>query len=141
MASVRRETEDIIRPLIEDYLAAPAAIAWQQDLARRHDVLPLFWEWTVVYALAPSGEVVTITTESRDVVDDERLRNMALKQGAKSFAALEWLIPAPPPDALLCQSCEGRGSVGDAIICWCGGTGWLPPTASQMPRAAIAMAR
>lgn len=128
---MERET---IRSLIEEYLAAPAVIAWQQELARRHDVLPLFWEWTVVYALEPSGEVVTITTDAREVVHDERLRNMALTQGAKVFPALEQLIPTPPADALVCESCEGTGTVDDTIICWCGGTGWLPPSAPQMPR-------
>lgn len=134
---MNRETGEIIRSLVGQYLAAPAAIAWQRELARRYHVLPLFWEWTVVYALDASGDVVVITSDALEVVRDERLRNMALKQGAKSFPALEWFVPAPPRDALMCEICEGEGTVHETVICWCGGMGWLPPSASQMPRAHV----
>src|SRR5215212_3845649 len=97
---VKAET---IESLIDQYLATPTDYEWQRDLARRHHVLPLCWDWTVVFALEPSGHVVSIehdvanqANQTRTPVSDERLRNMALKQGSRVFSAIEGLIPERP---------------------------------------------
>lgn len=129
-------SQHLIETLIDQYLSAPTEHEWHHELVRRHHVLPLMWDWTAVFALEPSGQVVTIDYEAEsqhEPVADERLRNMALKQGSRKFAALEQLLPMRPADAKTCPMCNGTGScdelpeqLRDRIVCWCGGMGWIP---------------
>jgi hypothetical protein len=68
----------------------------------------------------------------RRLEDDLRIRNIALFQGSKKYPDLEVLIEKPH-DAHVCEYCQGTGVSPfaeklstDAIVCYCGGLGWIP---------------
>ena len=63
---------------------------------------------------------------------DPRIRNVALFQGSKKYPELEVLIEKPN-DANVCEYCKGTGIAPfaeelntDALVCYCGGLGWVP---------------
>jgi hypothetical protein len=100
----------------------------------RHHVLPLAIEWTGFWGLRADGEILFVDTEDgRDPVteEDERLKRMALFQGAKRYKELEALLPERPDKAWDCPNCLGTGRIEvpgvdpDVLVCYCGGFGWL----------------
>lgn len=138
--------QQVIVRTLEEYLHSNDGPEWERLLAYRFNVLPLMADWTVLFAIRTSGDVITITHDvEKPVVEpvaDERLRNMALKQGSLRFAAIQTLVPQRPDDAFTCESCDGAGTdstlpahLRDRIICWCGGLGWIPSSAARMPHA------
>ena len=90
-------------------------------------------------ALRLDGEIVWVPYEDEpgviEVVPEERLRNMGLFRGTKLHPDLQFLLPSKPPEAIVCPDCRGTGKVpfpesskhlADAVICSCGGIGWVP---------------
>jgi hypothetical protein len=97
-------------------------------------VLPLYWSMSDLYAINARGEVLSVlwdTLHAR-IESDLRSRNIALFQGSKKYPELVDLIEKPD-DAIVCPHCGGTGIdryaaqlKTDAILCYCGGLGWVP---------------
>gem|GEM_PF-948443 len=140
---IDRET---ISQLLAAYLKDATAPAWELRVAQRFGALPLYADWTVVWAVTPNGDVLVIAHDEEDPAaapeTDNRLRNIALFRGGQRWPALAAIIPKRVPDAPTCIACDGTGLVGaelpaklqERLVCWCGGIGWLPVGSSQMPR-------
>jgi hypothetical protein len=90
-------------------------------------------------ALRLDGQIVWVPYENEpgdiEVVPEERLRNLGLFQGTKLHSDLLFLLPSKPPESIVCPDCRGTGKVrfpehwkhlADAVICSCGGIGWVP---------------
>jgi hypothetical protein len=65
---------------------------------------------------------------------DARIRRMVLFHASLKYAALCFLAPVRPHQAVVCLACEGTGILRDVppdiaknVICTCGGLGWLMP--------------
>ena len=102
--------------------------------ASRNSVLPLYVDWTGFWGLRADGEILLVFTEQEQepVVEmDDRIRRIALFQGAKRYSELSPLVPQRPSHAYDCPHCLGTGVIDlpdvgpDVIICYCGGLGWL----------------
>ncbi|MGH9968237.1 MAG: hypothetical protein ACREBG_10455 [Pyrinomonadaceae bacterium] len=138
-----------ITKLIRDYTAESTADPLNlRQLAAEKNVLPLIWDMGGVFAINPSCEIISFPfglnatgdivafpfdeAEKPRVESDLRLRNNALFGGSKKYPELKELI-VKPNDAQLCSSCGGTGIdryaeklKTDAIVCYCGGLGWIP---------------
>ena len=102
--------------------------------------LPLILDMGGCYALRTDGEVVSFAWDEPHglmVVDDERLRNVALHQGSLKYPELKALVPSRPSGAIDCSSCGGTGTTSlgarsvASVICFCGGLGWIPVGSSS----------
>ena len=100
---------------------------------REHEALPLVFGWTQTLAIRADGVLVRWTVEEwpgAQEFDERTWANLALVQGAARYPELTCLIPTRPPGAETCATCRGQGVIPGApkaVICRCGGTGWLPP--------------
>jgi hypothetical protein len=123
-----------------------------RSLAKKLQVLPVHLDMGGCLALQPDGNVVSFLWDEPDHIrtePDERIRNMAYFQGSHKFPGLAVLVPTRPPSAETCSDCGGTGrvsfgpeqdeafarssglEVADAIVCSCGGLGWLPRGSSH----------
>jgi hypothetical protein len=129
---VERRIAEFIGDSSSVHAHAYAAIA-------RLNALPLLFDWTAFMALRLDGQIVWVPydDEPRDikVVREGRLRNMGLFRGTRLHPDLQFLLPSKPPEAIVCPDCRGTGKVpfpegskhlADAVICSCGGIGWVP---------------
>ena len=147
--NISSDLSKLIRKLIKDYVAKPALDPNDlRRLAAEKKVLPLFVDMGGVFAINPSGDIISFPfslNASGDIVAfpfneidqpgvefDPRIRNVALFQGSKKYPELRDLI-VKPDDARVCSSCGGSGIDPyaaklntDAIVCYCGGLGWVP---------------
>lgn len=123
-----------ITTLILEYCSELNAPLHLKRLAKAHNVLPIYVDWTAFFGLRPDGEILLVPTEEEEdpVVElDERYGRLSLFRGARKYAELVVLIPKRPDDARDCPGCEGTGRIPlpgldpDTIICYCGGLGWL----------------
>jgi hypothetical protein len=125
-----------IAGLIEDFVKGSETYSLNlRQLAAAKNVLPLVWDMGGVFTINPSGEIVSFAWGQWDdprIESDLRLRNNALFGGSKKYPELESLI-AKPETARVCPYCQGTGIDSyaeklnaDAIICYCGGLGWVP---------------
>ena len=115
---------------------APKDFRWEIPHVREHAALPVFRGWTETLAIREDGSLVRWSTEGEwpgaRELDEPTWVNLALVQAARLYPELKGLIPARPDDAETCVQCRGTGQVPDlsatlkAVICCCGGTGWLP---------------
>lgn len=129
------EISQRIAELIEDYPVAGDPMPELQKLVAQEKVLPLCCDMGGVLAINVEGEIRSFLWDDTlhgQVEYDPRIRNVALFQGSKKYPELELLIQKPD-DARVCDSCEGTGVEPlakklntDAIVCYCGGLGWLP---------------
>jgi hypothetical protein len=81
------------------------------------------------FGLRTNGQVICWvhdTPNSVRLVEDPRIRNMALFLGSKKYPAIRSLVPARPPEAIECAHCKGTGELPHKVVCYCGGLGWLP---------------
>ena len=139
-----------INKLIQDYIrdSTPDPLNLRQ-LAAEKRVLPLIWDWGGVFAINASGDILSFPfslNASGDAVafpfdnadqdsrleSDLRIRNNTLFGGSKKYPELKELI-VKPDNAQICPSCGGTGVdqyaeklKTDAIVCYCGGLGWIP---------------
>lgn len=98
--------------------------------------LPLYFDMGGVYALKPSGEIVSTSWDEVDILrveNDQRIRNIALFQGSKKYPELSELIDANPNTNRPCPYCKGTGIASlpsgvrsENFVCYCGGLGWIP---------------
>lgn len=124
-----------IAELIEDYPATGESFPELQELVAQERVLPLCWDMGGVLTINVEGEIRSFLWDDTlhgQVEYDPRVRNVALFQGSKKYPELELLI-VKPDNARVCEHCEGTGVEPyakklktDAIVCYCGGLGWLP---------------
>lgn len=124
-----------IAQYIEDYPSTPDATSELCTLVAQENVLPLMCDMGGVYTLSANGEVRSFLWDDTlhgQVEYDPRVINIALFQGSKKYPELESLIEKPA-DARVCESCHGSGIEPkakalntDAIVCYCGGLGWVP---------------
>lgn len=138
-----------ISELIQEFSLATAPDPLKlRDLAAAENVLPLIWDMGGVFAINPGGDVVSFSfsltlngqfvaypwekTEPPRIETDLRIRNNALFGGSKKYPELEPLIEKPD-DARVCPHCGGTGIDSyaeklntNAIVCYCGGLGWIP---------------
>ncbi len=137
-ASQRDQIERRIAEFIDDS-SSVCAHAHARAAIARGNALPLFFDWTGFMALRLDGQIVWIPYDDEpgdiEVVPDERLRNMGLFRGIKLHPELHFLMPSKPSEAIVCPDCRGTGKVpfpehlkhlADAVICSCGGIGWVP---------------
>lgn len=88
-----------------------------------------------VFTVDVNGEIRSFLWDDTlhgQVEFDPRIRNLALFQGSRIYPELGALIEKPE-DARVCPHCEGTGMDSyaerlntDAIVCYCGGLGWIP---------------
>ena len=108
-----------------------------RGLAVNREMLPLFCDMGGCLAIRPDGEIVSFVWDEADklrVEGDTRARNIALFQGSTKYPELKSLIKPASPSARECPHCEGTGveasareaGMGDGVVCYCGGLGWLP---------------
>lgn len=125
-----------IRNRIQEFVSGSEAdSAHLREIAATKNVLPLTWDMGGVFTINPNGEIVSFAWdewENPRVESDLRVRNNALFAGSKKYSELESLIERPKA-ARMCPHCGGSGKDvyseklnSDAIICYCGGLGWIP---------------
>jgi hypothetical protein len=115
------------------------------DAALQHGLALLLHVWGASWGLDAAGQAWRIEW-GHDFGDpcpvspeaEHRHRNAALYQGSLLYPELRPLVPLQPADAHTCPGCGGRGvspegaelqrlTGRDALLCYCGGLGWLPP--------------
>jgi hypothetical protein len=132
----RAVVEGLIEGLPAEGVAMPAEVV---SYGKRERVLPVTWDMAGIYVLHPEGGIGEIDWDHLTFAPSENkdpvVRNRALFQGARKFAALAPFVPQRPANAITCPHCDGTGtpqhvptSARGRLICLCGGVGWLPPT-------------
>ena len=127
-AELKEQIEDLLRAYCSESSEEPPYL---KTMAQQHQLLPLLIDWSGFYALSPAGDVFVVSQEANtiEVERDERVRRIAIFQGAKKYHALTPLVPDRPSNAVDCNHCEGTGQINlpavqsDLIVCYCGGLG------------------
>jgi hypothetical protein len=105
---------------------------WEMVMTRR--ALPLYVGWLATIALCPDGTFL----ERLDETDEEIVRELtdpfwqriALCAAVQErYPELAPLLPARPAHSRDCTTCEGGvlPRFPPAVLCLCGGLGWLLP--------------
>lgn len=137
----------VIESQIRHWLDTTASNDAHRTAVEKLNVLPLTSDAGGFYAITTAGTVVEVLWDDgfAQEVTDARALNIALFQGAKRYPELASLLPNRPADAATCTSCGGTGEPRDvpphlhnAVVCYCGGAGWLPPGVSQLTSAECA---
>jgi hypothetical protein len=127
----------LIRELLSDGPATEQR--WRRGAADARQraaegTLLLVRDWTADIVLSPAGEVLVIDTEfgepTRPATAAEQ--RISLFRGIRHYPELVSFLPARPPEAVSCESCQGTGVLAAAItnpslrevVCACGGAGW-----------------
>jgi hypothetical protein len=105
-------------------------------LARRNRVIPVYGDFMGLWVITMAGRLAFISDDEQDVVtpvsddpSDIPGTHVALAQAAIMYKELASFMPPRPPNAAICNSCDGHGLVSPShpnILCECGGAGWLP---------------
>ena len=136
---MKPETSDLIRKLIQEFLAEPQDTTHMKELqeaVKKYGVLPIAFVWDPV-CLSPSGEIVAFIWDDLSnpiPQNDPKNVNAYLFRGIKKYPELIDLMPMRGNEDIECDSCSGTGvspiaeKIGrpDDIICSCGGLGWVP---------------
>ena len=129
--------------LLEQWLLTREAHDIHRKYVEEARLLPLYSDMGGFYGLTRSRQIVECEwdgAEEPQIVNDPRIINVALFQGAMLYPPLRALLPSRPDDAVVCKMCNGTGRVDlpqhiRNIVCYCGGAGWLPAGTAQMPIA------
>ena len=135
--NITNEHSKLIKKLIQEFIAQSAPDPNNlRQLAIEKKVLPLIWDFGGVFTINPSGDIISFLWDhwgDPQVESDPRIQNSVLFGGSKRYPELKDLVPTKPDDARTCPDCEGTGISPyaeklntDAIVCYCGGLGWLP---------------
>ena len=130
--SVTADEQAYIQARVDRFVEeAPQELRWQIPHVRIHGALPLYSGWVESVGIRPDGTLVRWSTEE-DWTEARELYNAtwattALVQGAERYPKLRHLIPSRPVAAHTCEVCGGTGRFPSvpAIICECGGVGWI----------------
>jgi hypothetical protein len=125
-----------IAQFIENYAVEHASDPPKlRQLVHEEKVLPLYRSMADVITINASGDVSSFVWDDTlhgQIEFDPRIRNTALFQGSKKYPELASLIEKPG-DAQVCPHCAGTGIDSyaeklntNAIVCYCGGLGWIP---------------
>ncbi len=130
-----------VRSLIVELQSAPRAPGhfpnWL-DKTLHVNLLPVYSDWQLLYALTPDGEPLSSDSDTwttrTPLAGVER--NAVLAQASTRYPSLAHLRPERSATSSLCPYCRGTGSFdvgqGDPtispgrVICSCGGLGWVP---------------
>jgi len=123
------------------FLADPGKWDCLVEWARAIPCLPIYRDWTTAYGLTSTGTLLAFEDDGPPrrhaatmwIVTELLDRNIALIQGMERYPWLRPLLPERPTDAVACGDCETIRLLQarmPAIICRCGGAGWLPAGAS-----------
>ena len=125
-----RIEELITRALTQEHRWPVAAIA------TAYHALAVYCDMGGCLAIQADGDVLCIPDDPllpAHIETDPLQRNLALVQATKRYGELKDLFPERPVDAQSCSECDGTGihpitaHAGlEALICRCGGTGWMP---------------
>jgi len=125
-----RIEELVAKALTQDHPWPIAAIA------KNYHALTVYCDMGGCLAVRPDGEVLCVPDDpamSVHIETDPIQRNLALIRATERYPDLQDLYPVRPDDAVSCSDCGGSGinpvtahAGFEAIICRCGGTGWLP---------------
>lgn len=115
---------------------APDDIKWERAF-QEQGLVPVWADWVGGFGLTPDHEVVFIEHQSGsgpEPVEDPHLRHVTLFTASRKFPHLAHLAPVRRAGDPTCPSCGGSGVyrgldgrlASDPVVCFCGGTGWLP---------------
>lgn len=136
MLGISNELSARIAELIEGYaITGESATPELRKLVEQEKVLPICSDMGGIFTVNVQGQVQSFLWDDTlhgNVEYDPRIRNAALFQGSKKYPELASLIEKPD-DARVCPHCGGTGINSfaekldtDAIVCYCGGLGWIP---------------
>lgn len=140
----------VIESRIKQWLDTTAPTDVHRRAVEKLNVLPLTSDAGGFYAMTIAATVVEVHWDDvlAHEVTDARALNVALFQGAKRYPELASLLPNRPPNAVPCISCGGTGEPTDipphlqnAVVCYCGGAGWLPSGVPQLGSAESAQTK
>ena len=104
---------------------------WSREDFIKFAALPVMMDGGGVFGLRPDGQVVSTLWDDPDQVEIEsepRIINMIYFNASQKFPSLKPLAPERTELSKTCPHCNGSGSYpgfGGAILCYCGGMGWL----------------
>jgi len=110
------------------------------------DALPLYVDSGGGVALRSDGELIGFLWEEPQSITVEmnpHLRFLAIVTGSEDYGELACLAPVRGADDRDCPLCDGSGRVPGLeesginvknVICYCGGTGWLPRNVPNPPQ-------
>ena len=139
---------ELIARLRQQWLTTASPQDIHRPYVETQNVLPLASDMGGFYGVTTSGELLEFVWDGDErgiVVTDERAVHSTWFQAAKKYPELAVFLPDRPPSAQACELCEGTGTpadlpeqLADVIVCYCGGSGWLPRGTEQAPRLAAA---
>ena len=125
-----------IEELIKRALTSDRPWPMVAAIAKEYHALAVYCDMGGCLAIRSDGEVLCVPDDPATPVHietDPLQRNLALVQASRRYPELQGLYPKRPADARSCLECGGTGrhpitahAGFEAIICKCGGTGWLP---------------
>jgi hypothetical protein len=149
LMNISKEQSAQITKRIEEFIAETSPDPLNlRHFAAVEKVLPLIWDWGGVFTINANGEIISFPfsvaaqgnivafpwdqSDEPRLETDLRLSNSALFGASKRYPELKELI-VRPEDARVCWGCGGTGIDPyavelntDAIVCYCGGLGWIP---------------
>jgi len=145
--SVQPGVPELVARLRQQWLATASPQDRHRPYVERQNVLPLASDMDGFYAVSTSGAFLEFQWDAEErgrLVTDERAVHSTWFQAAKKYPEFAVFLPDRPPSAQVCAICAGSGTpanlpehLADAIVCYCGGAGWLPPAMEQAPRFAV----
>lgn len=124
---ISKEIEKFIEEEFPKY-----APLWSRECSKKFGALPVMMEMGAVFGIRPDGVVVSTLWDDPAQIQIEmepRIVNITYFQASKKFPALASLAPQRTEKSKTCTHCNGSGNhpgFGGAVVCCCGGMGWLP---------------
>jgi len=131
-ADLAEQLREALSRVGEEWASHPIDVG---AIASRLHLLPLLLDMGGFIGLDVSGRVLQLAWEATETVRPvRRLRDqdLALASGSRRYAFLSVLLPQRPLGAKNCSTCGGSGvhpiaaNDGPAVVCACGGLGWIP---------------
>jgi hypothetical protein len=105
---------------------------WSRECSKKFNAVPVMMDIGGVFGIRPDGVVVSTLWDDPNQVQIEteaRIINIIYFAASKKFPSLASLAPQRTEKSKTCPHCNGSGShpgFGGAVVCYCGGMGWLP---------------
>jgi hypothetical protein len=137
------DTKESVQRLLDLLVNSPDTTPHELDIARRHAAVPAVMDMGGALAITADGDVLEILWDhpgTATKVTDPRERSIAYYAVSQRYPELESISPKRPASARDCRACGGTGRpdvpvhLQDSVRCWCGGLGWVPDEASQLPQ-------
>ena len=137
---VPSEKHVVIAQILADYLDRPFSTSGDfRSIARAHQAVPAFENWTAITFLRTDGTFFNYDTEDNPgqitPENDEIWQFAALTYAARKHPRFAELLPKRSANAQQCDFCGGAGWItpknvlkATEIVCGeCGGLGWRTP--------------